>query len=152
MAFNRAFFLRKEDRDPQWVVIDAEGKVLGRLATQIADILRGKNKPTYTPHADAGDYVVVINVDKIVMTGNKMRDKIYAHYTGWIGGYKEQTAEQLNAKHPTDLLMLAVKRMLPKNTLNRAILKKLKIYVGAEHPHIAQVSTSQAAQEAAKNL
>jgi large subunit ribosomal protein L13 len=145
MAFNRAFFLRKEDRDPQWIVLDAEGQVLGRLATQIADTLRGKHKPTYTPHTDAGDYVVVINVDKIVMTGNKMRDKIYDRYTGWIGGYKEETAEQLNAKHPTRLLELAVKRMLPKNTLSRAMLKKMKLYVGAEHPHIAQVTTSQQA-------
>lgn len=145
MAFNKAFFLRKEDRDPQWVVLDAEGQVLGRLATQIADILRGKNKPTYTPHADAGDYVVVINVDKIVMTGNKMRDKIYAHYTGWIGGYKERTASEINAKHPTMLLELAVKRMMPKNNLSDQQLKKLKIYVGAEHPHTAQVITSQRA-------
>jgi large subunit ribosomal protein L13 len=149
MAFNKAFFLRKEDRNPQWVLIDAEGQVLGRLATQIADILRGKNKPTYTPHTDGGDYVVVLNVDKIVMTGNKRRDKVYGHYTGWIGGYKEETAEQLEAKHPTKLLELAVKRMLPDNKLRNDFMRKLKIFVGTEHPHTAQVITS---QRAAKNL
>ncbi len=142
MNFNKAFFLKKEDRDPQWILIDAEGQVLGRLATRIADSLRGKNKPVYTPHTDCGDYVVVINADKIVMTGNKMRDKIYDRYTGWMGGYKEQTARELMEKKPTKLIELAVKRMLPKNRLSREIFKKLKVYAGNEHPHEAQVKSS----------
>jgi len=139
MDFNRAFFKRKEDRDPQWILIDADGKVLGRLATQIADMLRGKNKPEYTPHTDCGDYVVVINAEKIVMTGKKMANKIYDRYTGWMGGYKEQTARELMEKHPTKILELAVKRMLPKNKLSDQVIKKLKLYAGPEHPHGAQV-------------
>ena len=146
MDFNKAFYLKKEDREPQWILVDAEGKVLGRLATWIADTLRGKNKPIYTPHTDCGDYVVVINADKIVMTGNKMRDKIYDRYTGWMGGYKEATAREVMEKHPTRLVELAVKRMLPKNKLNREVFKKLKVYAGSEHPHIAQITTSEAAK------
>lgn len=139
MSFNRAFFQRKEDTAPEWILIDAEGQILGRLATNIADTLRGKNKPTYTPHTDCGDYVVVINAKKIVMTGKKLNNKIYDRYTGWMGGYKEQTAKELMEKHPTKIIELAVKRMLPKNRLSRSILKKLKIYVGSEHPHGAQI-------------
>jgi len=139
MDLNRVFYLKKEDRKPEWQLIDAEGLVLGRLATKIADILRGKDKPNYTPHTDSGDYVVVINADKVVLTGNKMDSKIYANYSGWIGGYKEVKAKDLMQKHPTQLIELAVKRMLPKNKLNRQILKKLKIYVGTEHPHQAQI-------------
>ncbi|MCK5632419.1 50S ribosomal protein L13 [bacterium] len=142
MSFNKAFYLKKEDRDPQWILIDAEGKVLGRLATMIADTLRGKNKPVYTPHTDCGDYVVVINAHKIIMTGNKMEDKIYDRYTGWMGGYKVQTARELMAKHPTQILELAVKRMLPKNKLSRASFKKLKVYASNEHPHAAQIAAS----------
>jgi len=142
MGFNKAYFKRKEDRDPQWILIDAEGKVLGRLATQIADTLRGKNKADYTPHTDCGDYVVVINADKIHMTGKKMENKIYDRYTGWIGGYKEQTAREMMEKHPTRLLELAVKRMLPKNKLSAQVIKKLKLYAGPEHPHGAQLKSS----------
>jgi len=141
MGFNRAYFKRKEDRDPQWILIDAQGEVLGRLATRIADILRGKNKPDYTSHIDCGDYVVVINADKVHMTGKKMENKIYDRYTGWIGGYKEQTAKEMMAKHPTRILELAVKRMLPKNKLSAQVIKKLKLYAGTEHPHGAQVKT-----------
>lgn len=141
-TLNNTFYLRKEDRNPEWLLINAEGQILGRLATKIADILRGKDKPTYTPHTDGGDYVVVINADKIVMTGNKMEDKIYDRYSGWMGGYKEQTAKEVMEKHPTKLLHLAVKRMLPKNKLSRGVIKKLKIYAGDEHPHKAQIATS----------
>jgi large subunit ribosomal protein L13 len=137
MDMNKAFFLRKEDRAPQWWIIDAEGQVLGRLATQIADVLRGKNKAIYTPHTDTGDYVVVINAEKIVLTGNKWEAKEYARYTGYIGGLKITTAEEMLAKHPTDIIEFAVKGMLPKNTLSRQIIKKLKVYVGTEHPHMA---------------
>ncbi len=140
MDMNRAFFLRKEDRDPRWRVIDAEGKVLGRLATEIAEILRGKDKAHYTPHTDAGDYVVVVNAEKIVLTGNKLEDKEYARYSGWMGGLKITTAEELLNKYPERLIEFAVKGMLPKNKLSRQIIGKLKVYAGPHHPHIAQTA------------
>ncbi|KKP95349.1 MAG: 50S ribosomal protein L13 [candidate division TM6 bacterium GW2011_GWE2_36_25] len=140
MNMNRAFYLRNEDRQPQWVLIDAQDKVLGRLATEIADILRGKNKPQYTPHADAGDYVVVINAEKVKLTGNKVEQKTYVRYSGWIGGKKETTVEQMLIKHPTFIVEHAVKGMLPKNKLARQQIRKLKVYVGSEHPHKAQLS------------
>lgn len=143
MDMNRAFFLKKEERKPQWRVIDADGQVLGRLATKIANVLRGKDKAYYTPHTDAGDYVVIINADKIVMTGNKWEDKRYDSYSGWIGGLKSLTASQVHAKHPDRIIELAVKRMLPKNILSRQMMRKLKIYAGAEHPHIAQMPVAQ---------
>ncbi len=136
---NHAFFLRKEDNErPQWRVIDAEGKVLGRLATEIADILRGKDRARYTPHTDSGDYVVIVNAEKIKLTGKKSRQKEYAHYTGWIGGLKITTADQMLAKHPDRLISLAVKGMLPKNILSRQLLRKLRVYAGPNHPHSAQ--------------
>lgn len=112
---------------------------MGRLCTQIADILRGKDKATYTPHTDSGDYVVVTNCEKIVLTGNKWDDKIYARFSGWRGGLKEPSAKEVFAKDPSRLIMQGVKGMLPKNKLNRQVLKKLKIYVGSEHPHQAQL-------------
>ncbi len=139
---NKAFFLKKEDEKPNWVVIDAKDQVLGRLATRVADILRGKNRPQYTPHADAGDYVVIINAQDIVLTGNKWNDKIYTSYSGWFSGKKEISAKDLTAKHPTRVIELAVERMLPKNRLSRQLMRKLRIYTGAEHPHEAQVATS----------
>ncbi len=139
MNMNRSFVLKKEERKPQWRVINAEGKILGRLATQIADILRGKDKPYYTPHTDSGDYVVVINAEKIALSGSKMKDKEYISYSGWIGGKKVKTAREIMEKHPTRIIEYAVKGMLPKNKLNREIIKKLKIYVGEEHPHQAQI-------------
>jgi len=142
MDMNRTFFLRKEDRKPTWKLIDAKGKVLGRLATEIADILRGKDKPYYTPHADAGDYVVVINAEKVKLTGDKLEQKEYDRYTGWMGGYKVRTAKEMLEKHPTHLVEHAVKGMLPKNKLNREIIKKLKVYAGPEHPHAAQIVRS----------
>ena len=138
MDMNKAFFLRKEDRDPKWRVIDAKGKILGRLATEVADILRGKDKPTYTSHADAGDYVVVINAADIVLTGDKMNQKIYASYSGYIGGLKERVAKDVQAKDPAYIIEHAVKGMLPKNKLRSVMLKKLKLYSGSEHPHQAQ--------------
>ncbi|HBS47954.1 TPA: 50S ribosomal protein L13 [Candidatus Dependentiae bacterium] len=137
---NKSFIVKKENRDPQWRVIDASGRVLGRLATEIADILRGKDKPEYTPHVDCGDYVIVTNCEKIVLTGNKWDGKIYSHYTGYRSGLKEFTAEAFMKKDPTKLIELAVKRMLPKNKLNRQIFSKLKVYAGKEHPHEGQVS------------
>ena len=138
MDLNRTFYLRKEDRAPKWHVIDAEGRILGRLATEIADMLRGKDKPYYTPHTDTGDYVMVINAEKVALSGKKLKNKIYARYSGWMGGLKEITAKQMLEKHPTRLVEQAVKGMLPKNKLNRQIFKKLKVYVGSEHPHKAQ--------------
>ncbi len=136
---NSAFFLRSEDRAPQWKLIDAEGQILGRLATQIADMLRGKDKPYYTPHTDCGDYIVVINAEKVALTGDKWDQKQYDRYSGYIGGYKVETAREVRTKRPTDLLYLAVKRMLPKNSLSAAMINKLKLYVGSEHPHAAQL-------------
>jgi large subunit ribosomal protein L13 len=135
---NNAFFARKEDRKPQWRLIDAEGKILGRLATQIAIMLRGKNKAVFTPHTDCGDYVVVINADKVVLTGKKWDDKEYVRHTLWMGGKKVETARELHAKKPKELILRAVKRMLPKNRLMREAISKLKLYVGPEHPHQAQ--------------
>jgi large subunit ribosomal protein L13 len=136
---NSAFYVRPEDNEqPRWRVIDAKGKVLGRMATEIADILRGKNKPYFTPHADAGDYVVVINASQVLLTGNKMEDKEYTHYTGYIGGQKVTSAKELLAKHPDRVITLAVKGMLPKNILSRYLLRKLRVYPGSEHPHSAQ--------------
>lgn len=140
MDMNKAFFLKKEERNPQWKLIDAKGEVLGRLATRLADILRGKDQPGFTHHTDSGDYVVVINAEQVVLTGNKFDGKIYAKYTGWMGGYKEETARQKHAKRPEDLILFAVRGMLPKNKLSAQILKKLKIYVGAQHPHQAQLT------------
>lgn len=141
MDFNKAFFLKKESQKPRWVVVDATDQVLGRLATRVADMLRGKDKPIFTPHADAGDYVVIVNAQKVKLTGKKWDQKIYDKYTGWMGGYKVSTARQLQARHPDQIIELAVKRMLPKNKLSRQLIKKLRVYQTADHPHQAQVQT-----------
>jgi len=122
----------------QWYVIDAEGEVLGRLASQIAKILRGKNKPDFTPHVDCGDFVIVVNADKVKLTGKKMTEKVYVHHTGYPGGQRFATPEERLAHKPEFLVTNAVKGMLPKNRLGVAILKNLKVYAGAEHPHVAQ--------------
>ena len=124
--------------DKQWVVIDATDEVLGRLASQVAKILRGKNKPSYTPHVDCGDYVIVINADKVKLTGKKMTDKVYTRHTGFLGGQRFATPADYLAKKPTFLIEKAVKGMLPKTRLGEAIMKNLKVYAGAEHPHAAQ--------------
>jgi large subunit ribosomal protein L13 len=124
--------------EKNWYVVDAENKILGRLATEIATRLRGKHKPTFSSFIDNGDFVVVTNAEKIVLTGNKLQDKKYYRHTGYIGGIKETSAQELLAKHPTDLIVKAVKGMLPKNKLGRAQLKKLKVYAGKNHPHAAQ--------------
>jgi large subunit ribosomal protein L13 len=121
-----------------WFVVDAEGKVLGRLAAEIAHRLRGKHKAEYTPHVDTGDFIVVTNAEKVRVTGKKMTDKIYHRHSGYIGGLKSTSFEKLVALHPTDPLQIAVKGMLPKGPLGRAMLKKLKVYAGATHPHAAQ--------------
>lgn len=121
-----------------WVLVNLEGKVLGRAATRIADILRGKTKRIFTPHEDVGDFVVAINASKIRLTGRKWQQKIYYKYTGFIGGMKETTAEKMRERNPAEMIRRAVHGMLPKNRLSRHLLKKLKIYPAAEHPHAAQ--------------
>ena len=141
MLMNKAFYLKNEERDPKWRVIDAEGQILGRLATQLADIVRGKDKPHFTPHTDCGDYVVVINAEKIKLTGDKWNGKEYERYTGYMGGYKTRTAREMRELYPEDMITLAVTRMLPKNRLSRQIIKKLKVYKGASHPHAAQLNS-----------
>jgi large subunit ribosomal protein L13 len=129
---------RKVDQPQQWYVVDATDQVLGRLATRVAVVLRGKHKPTYTPHEDLGDHVVVINAAKVRLTGKKWTDKMYRHHTGYIGGLKETTAGKLREKDPTRLVTSAVQGMLPKSRLGHAMAKKLKVYAGASHPHAAQ--------------
>jgi len=134
----KTYQAKKEALDQQWYLVNAEGKVLGRLATELAKMLRGKNKPTYTPHVDTGDFVIVVNASKIGLTGKKMKDKIYYRHTGYPGGIKEMNAAKLLAKKPTEMIRIAVKGMLPKNSLGRQMLRKLKIYPGPNHPHEAQ--------------
>ncbi|CRZ35222.1 MAG: 50S ribosomal protein L13 [Thermoanaerobacteraceae bacterium] len=124
--------------EKKWYVIDASGHTLGRLASEIAKILRGKNKPNYTPYIDSGDYVIVVNADKIKVTGKKMQQKIYFSHSGHIGGVKETRLADMMAKKPTEVITLAVKGMLPKGPLGRAMIKKLHVYAGPEHPHAAQ--------------
>jgi len=122
----------------KWHVVNADGAVLGRLAVQVADILRGKNKPVYTSHLDAGDFVVVINAEKVKVTGKKETEKKYMTYSGWKGGERFTTVSQLRARHPEMLITRAVRGMIPKNRLGRVLLTKLKVYKGSEHPHAAQ--------------
>jgi len=129
---------KDSDNQNKWWVVNAEGAILGRLASQIAAALRGKNNPLYTPHADLGDSVVVINAEKIVLTGRKMDQKNYYRHSGYIGGLKTITAKKLIEKRPEDVIRFAVKGMLPKNSLGRRIFKKLKVYAGDQHPHGAQ--------------
>jgi large subunit ribosomal protein L13 len=122
----------------KWYVVDAEGKTLGRLATQIAETLRGKRKPEYTPHVDTGDFVVVVNAEKIVATGKKRDEKLYHRHSGYPGGLRTRTLNDMLERRPTEVIRLAVKGMLPRNRLSRAQLTKLKVYAGPEHPHAAQ--------------
>lgn len=134
----KTYSAKPETVKHDWCIIDGENQILGRLATEVARRLRGKHKAVYTPHVDTGDYVVVTNVEKIRVTGKKSSDKIYYRHTGYPGGIKGVSFEDLQAKHPERVLELAVKGMLPKNPLGRAMYRKLKIYAGAEHPHTAQ--------------
>jgi large subunit ribosomal protein L13 len=126
------------EQSRKWHIIDADGKTVGRLATEAARLLMGKNKPTYTPYIDVGDHVIVINAEKVVFTGNKWQDKVYRHHTGWPGGLKEITARKQLQQHPERILESAIRGMLPKNKLGRKMGKKLKVYVGTDHPHQAQ--------------
>ena len=130
--------IKKEDVTRNWFLVNAEDKILGRLATEIATLLRGKHKPTFTPHVDGGDFVVVVNAEKVKLTGNKLTDKKYYSHTGYPGGIREITAEKLLQKNPPDVIIKAVRGMLPKNRLGRQMIKKLKVYAGPVHPHDAQ--------------
>jgi large subunit ribosomal protein L13 len=127
-----------QDRDRVWYVVDAESKTLGRLATQIAEVLRGKRKPTYTPHVDVGDFVVVVNAEKVAVTGKKLEDKRYWRHSGYPGGIRSRTLGDMLEKRPEEVIRKAVKGMLPRNRLARQQLRKLKVYAGPEHPHQAQ--------------
>jgi large subunit ribosomal protein L13 len=134
----KTFVAKEHEIEKKWYLIDANEKVLGRLASEIASILRGKKKPIFTPHMDAGDYVVVINADKVILTGGKIEKKMYYHHSGYVGGLKETTAKEMLSKKPENLIKFAVKGMLPKNSLGRRQLTKLKIYAGQDYPHQAQ--------------
>ncbi len=132
----------KKTVNKEWIVVDAEGEILGRLSSQIAKVIRGKHKPTYTPHVDCGDNVIVINADKVKLTGNKLGDKQYVRYTGYPGGQRFTSPKELLAKHPERLVEKAVRGMLPKNRLGRALFRNLYVYAGNEHPHAAQNPTT----------
>ncbi len=133
-----SYIAKPSEIERKWYVLDAEGKVLGDLASEAASILRGKKKPTYTPFLDTGDYVIVINAEKIEVTGKKRKEKIYKHHTGYPGGLREITFEKLQAKNPEEIIRHAVKGMMPKGPLGRQMYKKLKVYAGPEHKHEAQ--------------
>jgi len=134
----RTISANKETAQHDWYVIDAEGKILGRMATEIAHRLRGKHKAEYTPHVDTGDYIVVVNAEKVAVTGKKATDKMYYRHTGYPGGLKTRSFNEMIEKAPEDVIKLAVKGMLPRTPLGRAMMRKLKIYTGAQHPHSAQ--------------
>lgn len=134
----KTYMQRKEDVVRNWYVIDAEGQTLGRLATKVAHVLRGKHKPTYTPHVDCGDFVIVVNASKINLTGNKLNDKIYYNHSGYTGGLRERSARVMKEQYPEEMIERAVKGMLPKGRLGRQMYKKLFVYAGSEHPHMAQ--------------
>ncbi len=132
------YIAKAADIERKWLVIDAADKTLGCLASEVASILKGKKKPIYTPFIDTGDYVIVVNAEKIAVTGKKLNDKVYRHHTGWTGGLKEVTLNEMLAKKPEEVIRLAVKGMLPKNALGKAMLKKLHVYAGLDHKHEAQ--------------
>ena len=134
----KTYYAKPGEVQREWLLVDATDMTLGRLASAVAQILRGKNQPTYTPHVDTGDFVVVINCDKIKVTGAKVTDKVYYRYTNHPGGLRQETFQEAMAKHPERVIQHAVKGMLPKGTLGRQMLKKLKVYTGSEHPHQAQ--------------
>jgi large subunit ribosomal protein L13 len=138
----KSYMARPASVERKWLLVDAEGKTLGRLATEIARLLRGKNKPQYTPHVDTGDFVVVVNAEKVVVTGKKAEQKVYRRHTGYPGGLKETSYEQMLERKPTEILRRAVKGMMPRTRLGRQQFKKLKVYAGPEHPHDAQAPES----------
>jgi large subunit ribosomal protein L13 len=138
----KSYMARPASVERKWLLVDAEGKTLGRLATEIARLLRGKNKPHYTPHVDTGDFVVVVNAEKVVVTGKKAEQKVYRRHTGYPGGLKETSYEQMLERKPTEILRRAVKGMMPRTRLGRQQFRKLKVYAGPEHPHDAQAPES----------
>ena len=138
----KTFIAKKEEAERNWVLIDAADKVVGKVAVEIASILRGKTKPVFTPHVDTGDFVIVINAEKVRLSGNKLEQKVYYHHSGYMGGIKAATAKSLMAKNPEEILRHAVKGMLPKNSLGKSMFKKLKVYTGSVHPHEAQMPKS----------
>ena len=135
---NTTYSIKKDEIVRKWYIIDAEGKPLGRVATEAAKLLRGKHKPTFTPNMDVGDHVIVINCSKAILTGNKLNQKVYRHHSGYIGGMKEVSAKDMLQNNPEKAMMLAIKGMLPHNTLGRNSIKKLRVYAGAEHENTAQ--------------
>ena len=134
----KTYVAKPSDRERNWLVVDAAGQTLGRLATQIADALRGKRKPEYTPHCDVGDFVIVVNAERIAVTGDKLQKKLYRRHSGYPGGLRTRTLAQMLERRPEEVIRLAVKGMLPRNRLARQQLRKLKVYAGPEHPHAAQ--------------
>ena len=134
----KSFIAKPHEVERKWYVVDAGGKTLGRVASQVATVLRGKNKPTFTPHVDCGDYVIVINAEKVEVTGKKRKEKVYKHHTGYPGGLRETTFDKLIEKKPEEVIRHAVKGMMPKGKLGRQMYKKLKVYAGPEHDHAAQ--------------
>ena len=135
----KTYFPKEGELIKNWYLVNAEGAVLGRLAAKVAAILRGKTKPTYTPHADTGDFIIIVNAEKVKLTGNKLSQKTYERHSGYPGGLKVVNARSLLIKKPEDIILIAVKGMLPKNSLGRQMLSKLKVYKGSEHPHKAQM-------------
>jgi len=138
----KTYHAKKEEIERGWFVVNAEGKILGRLASQVARVLRGKHKPTFSPHVDTGDFVVVVNARKVALTGRKLKDKKYYHHTGYPGGIREARAEKMLALKPAETIRTAVKGMLPKTSLGRQMIRKLKVYAGSNHPHEAQKPVS----------
>jgi large subunit ribosomal protein L13 len=134
----KTYSAKADDIQRHWYVVDAEGKTLGRIATNIATVLRGKHKAIFTPHMDCGDYVIVVNAEKVAVTGNRMDEKMYYHHSGYPGGLRAENMRQVIQKHPDRVIRQAVQKMLPKNDLSRQIIRKLKVYAGPEHPHSAQ--------------
>ncbi len=143
----KTYSTKKSEIKREWHVIDASGRTLGRLATEIAHLLKGKHKPIYSPHLDTGDFVIVVNAAKVRVTGNRASQKIYYHHSGYPGGLKQRTYEQVMEKHPTRIIEHAVKGMLPKNSLGRAMFRKLKVYAGPTHIHQAQIKERSVAEE-----
>lgn len=134
----KTYMANPDKIERKWYVVDADGQTLGRLASEVAKVLRGKNKPVYTPHIDTGDYVIIINAEKVAVTGKKLEQKVYYHHSDYVGGMKETTLKEMMAKKPEKVLELAVKGMLPKGPLGRSMIKKLHVYAGPEHKHEAQ--------------
>jgi len=147
----KTYSTKADDIERQWHVIDASGKTLGRLATQVASLLKGKHKPIYVPHLDTGDYVIVLNAAKVRVTGKKLKQKTYYRHSGYPGGLKAVTYEEMMSAHPTRVIEYAVKGMLPHNRLGRAMFKKLKVYAGDNHPHQAQVAGAKTTEKGVKS-